>query len=336
MTVSQEVSFWQKFKSTVLDEDLPEHMKIWWWCLGGVPIVLFFILIVTGILLAIYYKPTINGAYESVQYITNHVRYGWWLRAIHKWSAELMVVTLSLHVIRVFFTRAYTKPRRGVWMTGVILLLLTLFAGFTGYSLLYTQRAYWAVTAGTNLAGKIAVIGGFLKSLLIGGEFFNKNTLSRFLIIHGAIVPGLILLFFLWHIILLRKVGVSEFNGHGKTYKFYPDHILTEIIIVLMLLVLICVMAIVFPFGNPPKANPLVTPLHIKPEWYFYPMYRWIKMTSQNVGLYVPVLFVIALFFWPYIDEYIAKKTKMETLPTWIGLAGMIFITVLMVIEAAS
>ena len=334
MVESQNLSYWEKFKSTVLEEDLPEHMKIWWWCLGGVPAILFMILITTGILLAMYYKPSINEAYESVQYITNNVRYGWWIRAIHKWSAELMVVTVSLHVIRVFFTRAYTKPREWVWITGVLLLLMTLFAGFTGYSLLYTQKSYWAVTAGTNLAGKIAIVGGWLKGLLIGGENFNENTLSRFLILHGAVVPGVIMILILAHIVILRKVGVSELNGGEKTYKFYPDHIMTEVIIGMMLLFFMTILAIVFPFGTPEKANPLVTPLHIKPEWYFYPMFKWIKLTSQAIGLYVPILVIIAFLFWPYIDRWIVKTTKAETLPTWIGLAGMIFITILMILES--
>jgi quinol-cytochrome oxidoreductase complex cytochrome b subunit len=96
MINAQNMSTWEKFKSVVLDEDLPEHMKIWWWCLGGVPAILFIILIVTGILLAMNYSATIDGAYESVNYITNNIRFGWWIRAIHKWSAELMVVTVSL------------------------------------------------------------------------------------------------------------------------------------------------------------------------------------------------------------------------------------------------
>jgi quinol-cytochrome oxidoreductase complex cytochrome b subunit len=335
MINAQNMSTWEKFKAVVLDEDLPEHMKIWWWCLGGVPAVLLLILIITGILLAMNYSPTISGAYESVNYITNNIRYGWWLRAIHKWSAELMVVTVSLHVIRVFFTRAYTKPREYVWMSGVLLLLMTLFAGFTGYSLLYTQKSYWAVTAGTNLAGKIAIVGPFLQKLLIAGDSFNKFTLSRFLILHGAVVPAVIGGIIFIHIILLRKVGVSELNGGGKTYKFYPDHIMTEVIIGLMLLFFMTVLAIVFPLEPGVKANPLVTPLHIKPEWYFYPMFKWIKLTSQWIGLYVPVLVIALFFFWPYVDKWLVKTFKMESLPTWIGLAGMIFITILMILESA-
>jgi quinol-cytochrome oxidoreductase complex cytochrome b subunit len=335
MLDSQNLNSWEKFKTVVLDEDLPEHMKIWWWCLGGVPAILLLILIVTGIMLAMYYTPSISQAYESIQYITNNVRFGWWLRAVHKWCAELMVVTVSLHVIRVFFTRAYTKPRELVWITGVLLLLMTLFAGFTGYSLLYTQKSYWAVTAGTNLAGKIPIVGNFFQALLIGGNSFNENTLSRFLILHGAVVPVIILGIIFLHIVILRKVGVSELNGGGKTYKFFPDHIMTEVIIGMMLLFFVTVLAIVFPFDTPEKANPLVTPLHIKPEWYFYPMFKWIKLTSESIGLYFPILVILTFFFWPYIDKWIVDKTKMESLPTLIGLAGMVFITILLILESS-
>lgn len=120
------------------------------------------------------------------------------------------------------------------------------------------------------------------------------------------------------------------------SYRFFPDHVLTEVNIGIFFLYLCTILSIVFPLHLMEKANPLVTPEHIKPEWYFYPMYRWIKMTPEAVGIFVPGLVVLIFIFWPFIDRFIAKTTKSKNLATWIGVAGMVFVTALLIIEAVS
>ncbi len=117
-------------------------------------------------------------------------------------------------------------------------------------------------------------------------------------------------------------------------YKFFPDHILTEINIGLFLFFLCCVLAIVLPVEIGEKANPLITPEHIKPEWYFFPMYKWIKMTPEAIGLFVPMLVIAIFIFWPLVDSFIVKLTNNKNLPIFIGVAGMVFVTTLMILEA--
>ena len=120
------------------------------------------------------------------------------------------------------------------------------------------------------------------------------------------------------------------------SYRFFPDHVLTEINLGLFFLYLATIFSIIFPLKLMEKANPLVTPEHIKPDWYFYPMYRWIKMTSQNIGIFVPMLVVLIFVFWPFVDRAIGRVTGSKNVATWIGIAGMVFVTSLLIVEAMS
>ncbi len=132
-------------------EPVPHHLKHWWWCLGGTAAYLFIVQVVTGILLTFYYIPASEEAYASVQKITTVVPYGWFIRSLHKWSSNLMIVAVILHMMRVFFTGAYRKPRELNWMIGIGLVAVTLFFGFTGYSLVYEKLSYWGITVAGNL-----------------------------------------------------------------------------------------------------------------------------------------------------------------------------------------
>ncbi|RTZ92853.1 MAG: cytochrome b6 [Deltaproteobacteria bacterium] len=201
---------WGKVKEDLVGEILPAHMKYWWYCLGGAPALMFMVLIVTGMLLAFYYVPHPDQAYESVGRITNDIRFGWWVRAIHHWAAEIMVVTVALHAIRTFATGAFRHPRELCWMSGAILLLLTLGTAFTGYSLVYTQQSYWAMTIGTQIASKVPLIGPTISRFMMGGETIGPYTLNRFFVLHAAILPTIIFLMIVIHIVILRIIGVSE------------------------------------------------------------------------------------------------------------------------------
>ena len=133
------------------NEPVPGHLKLWWFALGGTPAMLFFGQLATGLLLCVYYQPEPNHAWESVKQITEQVPYGWWFRSLHKWGANLMVIAVSLHLFRVFFTGAYRKPREINWVVGASLFTLTLALGFTGYSLVYEQLSFWGATVGANI-----------------------------------------------------------------------------------------------------------------------------------------------------------------------------------------
>jgi quinol-cytochrome oxidoreductase complex cytochrome b subunit len=188
---------------------VPIHATNYIYCLGGIAFVLFILLAITGILLAVYYQPTPDQAYQSVLNISTHVQFGWWLRSIHKWAASGMVLLVFVHMLRVFFTGAYKRPRELNWVTGVLLLVLTLGFGFTGYLLPWDQRAYWATKVGTDIAGSVPLIGHFLLVSLRGGENISGATLGRFYDLHVLVLPALIVLLLGGHFWMIRRHGIS-------------------------------------------------------------------------------------------------------------------------------
>ena len=208
-------------------EPIPGHLKRWWWCLGGTPAYLFSVQLITGILLTFYYVPTPDHAYESVAAITHEIRFGWYIRSLHKWSANLMVVAVLLHMMRVFFTGAYRRPREGNWMFGCLLLLLTLGFGFTGYSLVYEQLSYWGATVAANLLRAIPLFGPDLAGFLRGGSAVGSNMLTRLFVFHIGALPTLMLLVLFAHLLLMRAHGVATAEGseniHDReTFRFFP------------------------------------------------------------------------------------------------------------------
>ncbi|MFN3487400.1 MAG: cytochrome b, partial [Planctomycetota bacterium] len=296
------------------NEPVPNHLRLWWFCLGGTPAYLFLVQIFTGILLAFYYESSTARAYESVRFITVEAAYGWFLRSLHKWGATLMVAAVILHQMRVFFTGAYRKPREINWMVGMFLLLSTLAAGFTGYSLVYEQLSYWGATVAANLTDTIPIVGGFLKTLLLGGESYNPRTLPRFFILHAAVLPVLMILLLVVHIVIVRIQGVTEFKIEGEPpdrprhFNFFPDHFLTELAIGLFLMIVLTTLATLFPATMGPRADPWSTPEVIKPEWYVYPAFRWLKLWPLSVAVLTTGFVLFVMFVWPLIDGWIRKK----------------------------
>jgi len=323
------------------NEPVPRHLKHWWWCLGGTPAYLFLVQATTGILLSFYYVPDPSQAYESVKRVMSAVPYGWFIRSIHRWSSNLMITAVILHMMRVFFTGAYRRPREINWMLGVGLLAVSLGFGFTGYSLVYEQLSYWGATVAGNLTEAVPVAGPYLARLLRGGEQVGDNTLTRLFILHIGILPAAITALLAGHIILIRLHGVTEFEftkdrerpGKG-TFPFFPDHFLTEMIIGVGLAFLLTCLAVIFPTGLAERADPLNTPPHIKPEWYFFWTFRWLKLT----GLTFAVLSIGAMGFlalvWPFVDAAIRARKPHSEASVWIGLAAVIFLTGLSLWEA--
>lgn len=192
-----------------LKKPVPAHVN-WTFCFGGISFFLFLVLVVTGILLMIYYRPTTTEAYESVALITNVVPYGWLIRGLHHWGANLMVLMVMLHMVRVFAYGAYKPPRDFNWVVGVVLLLLTLAFGFSGYLLPWNQVSYWATTVVTDATGALPLIGEYLKYFIRGGPEVSQLTLSRFFTLHVVILPALTAVFLFLHFGMLRKQGISE------------------------------------------------------------------------------------------------------------------------------
>jgi quinol-cytochrome oxidoreductase complex cytochrome b subunit len=194
--------------NTVFDRDVPKVN--WWYTLGSATLFLLVLQILTGIFLTVYYVPSPDHAYESVQYIMNDVTFGWLIRGIHHWGASLMVIFVFIHMLRTFFMAAYKFPREITWLTGVFLLLATLGMGFTGYLLPWNQRAYWATTVGTEIAGTVPFIGDFILRVLRGGNDLSAMTLARFFSVHIWFLPAVILLLLGIHLYLVIRIGISS------------------------------------------------------------------------------------------------------------------------------
>lgn len=293
-----------------LEEPIPKHMKNWYYALGATPLILFVFMVVTGILLTFYYVPSPEGAYNSVRHITEEVRLGFWIRGMHRWASNLMVIAIMLHIVRVFFTRGYRKPRELNWIVGILMFGVTLTLCFTGYSMVYNQLSYWASTVGTNMIKEIPLVGTTILGLLRGGEEVSGNTLTRFFNLHIGFLPTVLLILIIIHIVMIRMHGVAKLEGKEdeETYSFYPEHFYHTIIVALFLFILISALTVIYPPGLGEPANPLVTPSHIKPEWYFFAVYSLLKFIPLKVGIYLMATLVIVATFWPFIDEALRKK----------------------------
>ena len=297
-------------------EPVPLHLKRWWFCIGGTPMYLFIVQLVTGIMLTFYYVPSPDHAYASVQAITQEVRFGWFIRSVHMWSSNFMIVAVFLHMLRVYFTRAYRHPRQLNWMVGVLLLGVTLMFGFTGYSLVYEQLSFWGATVATNLADATPLIGPWIGHFMRGGAEVGEATLTRFFILHIGVLPTAALFLIALHVILIRMHGITElkFEDEAKIpdkerfFRFWPDHVTTEIMIGVLLMYLLAILALIWPADLGEPANPNVTPDHIKPEWYFYFSFRLLKLTSLKMSVALTGFLGGVLFFWPFIDSWIEKR----------------------------
>jgi quinol-cytochrome oxidoreductase complex cytochrome b subunit len=292
---------------------------------------------VTGILLLFYYVPEPGRAYDSVAEISSSVRFGWWLRSIHKWAATAMIVAVCLHTIRVFFTGAYRKPRELTWVVGCMLLFATLTAGLTGYSLVYEQLSYWGTTVTSNLVAAVPAVGGTLSRFLRGGAEVGPATLTRFFVLHVAIVPGAIAILAMLHLALVRAHGVTELEprrGEPRTFPLLPDHVLTELSIALVLMIGLNVLAILLPAELGERASPTATPEHIRPEWYFYFAFRWLKLTSLRVGVLGVGVAAAIMVIWPAVDLALRRLSPRRELSLLFGAAAVLVVVVLTLWEA--
>jgi quinol-cytochrome oxidoreductase complex cytochrome b subunit len=181
----------------------------YFYCFGGVTFTLFIVLVLTGLLLSTHYSPAENEAYTSIQRLQSDVPLGQLLRGVHHWAANLMVVMIVLHMLRVFITGSYKNPRELNWVAGAMLLLLALGFGFTGYLLPWDQKAYWATVVGTNMLGSVPYIGKLIAALLLGGNEVTGRTLLRFYSLHILWLPMLTALFLWVHFHIIRRLGIS-------------------------------------------------------------------------------------------------------------------------------
>ncbi len=285
---------WAELIKPLRKKTVPMHRLSYWYFLGGITLFLFIIQVCTGILLLLYYRPSANEAFESVQYITTQVKFGWLIRSIHSWSANLMIFTAFLHMFSVVFLRSFRKPRELTWVTGALLLFLAMGFGFSGYLLPWNTLAFFATKVGTEVAAQVPIIGRWIMVFLRGGEDVTGATLTRFFGFHVAVLPGITTVLLTIHLLLVQRFGISvppSVEGQwqrdpaaASEMKFFPNFLLREIMAWYIALAALGVLAAFSPWGIGAKADPFApAPAGIKPEWYFLFMFQTLKMIPSKV-----------------------------------------------------
>jgi quinol-cytochrome oxidoreductase complex cytochrome b subunit len=273
--------------------------------LGGMAAMLVVIQVFTGLLLKFHYVPSPEGAYNSILNINEGLLFGKLARNIHHWSAILLLWITFLHMLRVFFTSAYSKPRDTTWIFGVILLLLIVLSNFTGYLLPWDQLSYWAITVVTSLLQYIPFIGEATKETLLGGQEVGSVTLSNFFNLHTGVIPLILILLMGFHFWRIRKAGgviVPESEKESPMTETYPNLVAREFVVALVLLALLMAMSIIFDAPLRERANPSFSPNPAKAPWYFMGLQELlIHFHPFFVVVVFPVVILAGSIWLPYI-----------------------------------
>ena len=273
---------------------VPQHRYSLWYYFGGVTLFFFLVQVVTGGLLLLYYRPSAGEAYESVQFIMTRVPFGWLIRSIHAWSANLMVAAVFGHLFSVLFLHAYRRPREVTWMSGVLLLFLILAFGFTGYLLPWNDLAYFATRVGTDIAGTAPGIGHGIVRFMRGGNDVTGATLTRLFGVHVAILPGIATALLGLHLLLVQRHGMSvppsveeaqrRLRRPMDSVPFLPDFALRDLFAWTVALAILAALAAFYPWELGVKADPFRSaPAGIRPEWYFLWAFQTLKYVPSTV-----------------------------------------------------
>ncbi|MBI4818865.1 MAG: cytochrome bc complex cytochrome b subunit [Deltaproteobacteria bacterium] len=317
---------------------VPHHRWALLYHLGGATLFVLFMLVSSGILLSLHYRPSMSDAHSSVEHIITNVPFGDLVRSVHVWSAELMIGLLIAHVFAVWLTRAYRKPRELTWVLGSLLLLAATFSGFTGYLLPWSEFSYNATRVGTEIAANVPIVGSWLRQFLRGGEDVGGQTLARFFGLHIALLPGCIAVLLFLHIVQVQRLGVStpsELTRRGKVkdLPYFPNIMLRDFAFWLSLLALVLSLAAFAPRDLGPEADPFrAAPANIKPEWYFLFVYQTLKLLPADIlgvegdvvgvtGFCIAFLYVVAL---PFLD----RGERGSTRAGWLALCFFLGMTV--------
>jgi len=291
-------------------EDIPGGSS-YWYSFGSSALFVFILQAVTGICELFFYVPTVGHAYISLGFLRTEVPFGWLIHNLHYWGATAMVVLVLVHMTRVYLWGAYKNPRQLTWLLGVGLFLLTLGMMFTGSPLPWDEKGYWATEVGTSIAGMVPLVGGFTKRLLLGGAMMGQLTLSRFFILHVALLSGLLATFILVHLVSFRRPGgsVGPWAGskRARTGPFWPDQVRKDLVSACLVFIALVALAAFLPPAFTGAADPTDTLFTPKPEWAFLSLYQALKLfpgSLEVVGtVAVPLALVLLMLGVPFIDR---------------------------------
>lgn len=354
MTIKGLISGWRTWFETrsglssieqfLRKKTVPQHKHSIWYYTGSAILLFFAIQGITGFMLVFYYKPTLEEANQSVARIMMEIPLGWIIRSVHTWSAFFMIAIVFIHLLSIWITKAYRKPRELTWMSGVFLLFVTLGFGFTGYLLPWDDLSLSATKVGTDIPRSIPVIGAWVTKFLRGGDDVTGDTLTRFFGFHVCVLPVLIFVLLAIHVFLIQKHGMSlplhvELrNEKVKETPFWPNFIYREMIVWLILVGVLLTVAIFLP-PSLDKAADLMAPAPegIKPEWYFLFLFQLLKIfpaqilfiSGDTIAVLLILVGVILFFFLPLIDNKPARmKGKAITVSAYVFIVFAVTMTV--------
>ena len=302
---------------SALDEPIPGGARFAY-IFGSGLLFIFISQVITGIFLALYYVPSADHAHTTVAYITKAVTAGSFLRSLHAYGASAMVIVLFLHLSQTFIYGSYKGRRELLWLSGCILFALVLAMAFTGYLLPWDQRAYFATAVGTNAVSEVPWIGESIKRLMRGGTEMGTLTISRFFVAHVFFVPACIFALVASHIFLFRKAGAAgpvnedPYQPKQKAELFYPRQVLMDLSLTALLIVGLGVLCFFVPVQLGPPANPADAQYVPRPEWYYLPIFQWLKYwhgAGAIIGvLVIPTLLVAAILALPFLDRSVERR----------------------------
>jgi cytochrome b6 len=320
---------------------VPVHRYMPLYYFGGMTLFFFVVQVMTGMLLMLYYRPSAEEAFESVEFIMTTVPFGWLIRSIHSWSANLMVFFAFAHLATVFFLKAYRPPRELTWISGCVLLFLSMGFGFSGYLLPWNQLAFFATKVGTDIAGAVPGIGEWMVRFLRGGDRVTGGTLSRFYGWHVAILPAITVLLLALHLALVQLHGMSVPPGleeqakKRKPMRFFPHFALRELFGWTLALGVLAALAALFPWELGEKADPFAPAYRdIRPEWYFMFMFQSLKLVpgGEIAGIEyeaIPILLFglggLLLVLVPFLDRGVVRRGRSPAF-TAVGAAVLVYI----------
>ena len=302
---------------SALDEPIPGGARFAY-IFGSGLLFIFLSQVITGIFLALYYVPSADHAHTTVAYITKAVTAGSFLRSLHGYGASAMVVVLFLHLSQTYIYGSYKGRRELLWLSGCVLFGLVLAMAFTGCLLPWDQRAYFATAVGTNAVSEVPWIGESLKRLMRGGTEMGTLTISRFFVAHVFLIPALIFWVVASHIFLFRQAGAAgpidedPCDPKQKAELFYPRQVLMDLSLTALLIIGLGLLCFFVPMQLGPPANPADAQYVPRPEWYYLPIFQWLKYwhgSAAILGVFViPILLVLAILALPFMDRSVERR----------------------------
>lgn len=324
---------------------VPIHKHAVWYYMGGIATMYLAVQFITGILLMVYYVPEISSAHASILKINSKIDFGWFIRSLHSWGANLLIAVLFAHLFSTFFMKAYRPPREFTWLTGLLLMVICMAFGFSGYLLPWDDVSFFATKIGLDIAAKTPLIGETVANMLRGGEHIGQATISRFFAIHVIVLPACLLALLGVHLLLVQMHGMSapgSFNDlpdAKKAYeKFFPDFFYKDILVWILAANVLFALVMLNPWGIGPEADPFApAPVGIKPEWYFLSMFQFLKLIPPMVGPIEGELFGMVLMglaalgfvLLPFVDTGKSKAwSRFATIFGLLILTGMILLSI--------